>query len=142
MLIIDESSKIPGPGSYPMLPSISKDGKYYLSKFKNSKASAFNPPSSKRFAGGYGNYKVYSGTFVPGPGQYSPKVEMNKDGKYFISKLHSSGARTFSTGNRITIDTRKTKDVPGPGNYEPFSEFGWPKSSLPQSNQNKENEAK
>ena len=49
------NGKIPGPGSYPVLPSISKDGKYFVSKFKNSKASAFNPPTSKRFAQGYGN---------------------------------------------------------------------------------------
>lgn len=48
-LTIGTNGKFPGPGSYDVLPSISKDGKYAISKFKASCASNFNPPSSKRF---------------------------------------------------------------------------------------------
>lgn len=43
------TGKFPGPGTYDILPSISKEGKYPISKFKASGASNFNPPSSKRF---------------------------------------------------------------------------------------------
>lgn len=41
--------KVPGPGTYDVFPTISKDGRYVISKFKNSGASNFNPPSSQRF---------------------------------------------------------------------------------------------
>jgi hypothetical protein len=40
---------VPGPGTYPDMPSINKFGKYQLSKFGNSGATLFNPPRSKRF---------------------------------------------------------------------------------------------
>ena len=43
------NGKFPGPGTYDVLPSITKDGRYPISKFKASCASNFNPPSSKRF---------------------------------------------------------------------------------------------
>jgi hypothetical protein len=43
-------SLVPGPGSYDNLPSISKDGKYPISKFHNSLATVINPPNSKRFS--------------------------------------------------------------------------------------------
>jgi len=42
--------KTPGPGSYDLLPGISPKGQQFLSKFESSRAAAFNPPHSKRFA--------------------------------------------------------------------------------------------
>lgn len=39
----------PGPGHYKNYASISKDGKYALSKYESSKASNFNPVNSQRF---------------------------------------------------------------------------------------------
>jgi hypothetical protein len=33
---------------------------------------------------------------VPGPGAYEPKINIDKEGKYFVSTIKSSGAPTFS----------------------------------------------
>ena len=41
--------KLPGPGTYDVFPTITKDGRYIVSKYKSSGASNFNPPSSSRF---------------------------------------------------------------------------------------------
>jgi len=43
------SKDIPGPGSYEAKSSITSRGTQFLSKFKSSGATTFNPPSSKRF---------------------------------------------------------------------------------------------
>ena len=40
---------VPGPGTYPTVQTISPTGKYYISKFKNSKATLISPSRSKRF---------------------------------------------------------------------------------------------
>ncbi len=43
------------------------------------------------------------------------------------SRFVSSGNRVFGTGSRSTIfeeEPKKFECVPGPGMYEPFSEFG------------------
>ena len=48
--IANTSLKNPGPGQYAPKLDISKDGKYFFSKFKNSRASTWNPPSSVRFS--------------------------------------------------------------------------------------------
>ena len=42
------SKGIPGPGSYESKPSINQRGGQFLSKFKSSGATTFNPPTSKR----------------------------------------------------------------------------------------------
>ena len=42
--------KSPGPGQYQPKLEISKDGKYFYSKFKSSRATTWNPPSSARFS--------------------------------------------------------------------------------------------
>lgn len=43
------SKGIPGPGSYEFKNSINPRGSQFISKFKSSGATTFNPPSSKRF---------------------------------------------------------------------------------------------
>jgi hypothetical protein len=40
---------VPGPGNYPIMPSINPKGHYMFSKYKNSAATLFNPPCSVRF---------------------------------------------------------------------------------------------
>jgi hypothetical protein len=46
--IIISSKGIPGPGSYEQKASMTSRGNQYLSKFRSSGATTFNPPSSKR----------------------------------------------------------------------------------------------
>lgn len=48
--IIASSRGIPGPGSYEFRSSVSPKGNQFLSKYKSSWATTFNPPASKRFA--------------------------------------------------------------------------------------------
>ena len=48
--IANTAFKNPGPGQYAPKLDFSKDGKYFFSKFKNSRASTWNPPSSARFS--------------------------------------------------------------------------------------------
>ena len=40
---------VPGPGQYPIPPSINSTGRYADAKHKSSGAVLFNPPCSKRF---------------------------------------------------------------------------------------------
>lgn len=40
---------VPGPGNYPIYPSISPKGQHLFSKYRNSAATLFNPPRSERF---------------------------------------------------------------------------------------------
>jgi len=46
---LKESKTIPGPGTYPIIQSISPKGNQFLSKYNSSKASVFHPPNSVRF---------------------------------------------------------------------------------------------
>ena len=61
----------------------------------------------------------------PGPGQYSPRMDMSKTGTYFYSKWAGSGTRTFYHSNRQTIKLPTCANLtPGPGSYRIPSEFG------------------
>ena len=40
---------VPGPGAYPAYDTLRPNGKYFVSKFKNSGSSTFAPPRSARF---------------------------------------------------------------------------------------------
>jgi hypothetical protein len=44
--------KVPGPGAYNSISSISKNGKFILSKYSGSKAPLINPSKSARFEKG------------------------------------------------------------------------------------------
>eukprot|EP01017_Pseudomicrothorax_dubius_P025273 TRINITY_DN270_c0_g2_i1.p1 TRINITY_DN270_c0_g2~~TRINITY_DN270_c0_g2_i1.p1 ORF type:complete len:286 (-),score=49.84 TRINITY_DN270_c0_g2_i1:118-975(-) len=109
------SKSVPGPGSYPIIPAISKGGKHFYSKYKDSGATTFNPPKSKRF-----NEENPTKT-VPGPGAYDFHATIDSKGTYFNSKFNSSACRTFSHEKRTTFET---KPAPGPGAYRLPSEFG------------------
>jgi len=52
----------PGPGTYENAPGITKTGKFHFARFKDSGATIFSPPTSKRFL----SQKPYA----PGPGHY------------------------------------------------------------------------
>ena len=41
----------PGPGAYESRPTITKEGKMLMSKYRSSGATTFNPPRSARFGG-------------------------------------------------------------------------------------------
>lgn len=41
--------KVPGPGQYDNVSSITTNGKFFLSKYKDSKAPVINPARSERF---------------------------------------------------------------------------------------------
>lgn len=41
---------VPGPGRYESAEDLSNVGKYWTTKFKNSKSKVWNPKSSKRFS--------------------------------------------------------------------------------------------
>lgn len=40
---------VPGPGHYPLTSAINARGNFVYSKYRNSSATLFNPPSSARF---------------------------------------------------------------------------------------------
>lgn len=48
--ILIGSKGIPGPGNYEAKSTLTTRGDQFLSKFKSSGASTFNPPTSKRYA--------------------------------------------------------------------------------------------
>ncbi|KAM3144344.1 hypothetical protein pb186bvf_003508 [Paramecium bursaria] len=112
---------VPGPGQYNPLPAINEKGRYPLSKYSNSCATIINPARSKRFPKDFS-----SNLYAPAPGNY--KIEnatgMSKDGKYFVSTLHSSGVRSFPKEARRTGSTGKER-TPAPGSYRLPSEFGY-----------------
>jgi len=95
--------KTPGPGTYTGLSSISKDGTQFYSKFENSRASHFNPPSSQRFKDLA--QKISS---APGPGHYNMLPSLSETGNYFLAKYRSSFCRTFGHDVRDTLTTRGT----------------------------------
>ena len=72
-----------------MLPGISKNGDYPISKYRNSCTRLINPSCSVRF-------KKRGKPRAPGPGNYSrEKQSMAKTGEYFFSKFKNSKCRTF-----------------------------------------------
>ena len=101
----------PGPGAYESKPVLNNNGVYFVSKFKNSGACTINPSKSARFA----NYRgtnfidfllkmiLVSNKNSPGPGEYSPREQLNPAGSYFVSKYQSFGTRTFYHFDRDTL---------------------------------------
>lgn len=92
----------PGPGQYENREVINQRGSYFLAKYKNSGAPAFNPPNSKRFKH-YNNNSVSQ----PGPGHYTPKTDLPSTGEYFVSKYQGSMCRTFYHSDRTTLKIPK-----------------------------------
>jgi hypothetical protein len=116
-----EALKTPGPGTYQVPPSISKNGKYFLSKYKGSGANIISPARSHRFISFKEGEK-------PGPGAYETKVGFAPNGSYFVSKFKSSLGKTFGSMSRNS-STRKIETTPGPGSYRLPSDFGYYESA-------------
>jgi hypothetical protein len=107
---------VPGPGKYPTTFSISKDGKYFHAKYKNS--------CVRDFGRVLGRCQTAANK-LPGPGAYdvSAYQDISPKGKYCLSSSQNCLARSFGSSQRG--DVLLNKLTPGPGNYRIPSEFGY-----------------
>ena len=96
---------VPGPGTYDSAKSMTKDGKYFLSRYKDSGSTALRS-SAVRFA------KENAIRKVPGPGEYEHPETIKKTGVNFISRFGSSYARTFSQSRRDSALDSKSSTTP------------------------------
>lgn len=85
--------------------TINEKGRYFVSKFKNSKVPTMSMLQRKDM----------NVTINPGPGRYEPHDSTSPDGKYSNSKHVNSLTRHFPKENRASI-VPKLK-TPGPGFY-------------------------
>jgi len=98
---------VPGPGKYPVTPSINRSGKYYNSKYSNSLAKVWDPQTSRRKMT-YLQSTVYS----PGPGKHSMKAsEISRTGVYHCSKFKNSLSRQFGKEKRNPLGLRPSCKV-------------------------------
>lgn len=111
-----EKMGVPGPGQYPMTFTLSKDGKYFTAKYKNS--------CVRDFGRVLGRCKT-SENKLPGPGAYdvSTNQDISPKGRYCLSRSQNCLARSFGSSHRS--GTAYDKQTPGPGNYRIPSEFGY-----------------
>lgn len=107
---INSNMNNPGPGEYSPMDSINKEGKYPISKISNIKSVNFGKNRSKRF--------LYKRSDVPGPGSYKLKGLM---GINFNSKYNSVKLITI---HKKILNKDIKDNVPGPGAYASFGEFG------------------
>lgn len=116
-------SKEPGPGEYKHM-TMTIEGKYPLSKFRNTATITFGINKEKRF-----NYNVKEKT--PGPDSYNIKNMIDGKGFIYPSRFRSATASSI-TGKGKDLSTKYTNYkskinlilAPGPGSYRIFSEFG------------------
>jgi sarcosine oxidase delta subunit len=73
-------------------------------------ATTIDPARSKRFKDEFGA-QGEAKQKPPGPGQYTPKGQLNKTGEYFNSKLASSGCRSHYHFNRTTFTYRNLSNL-------------------------------
>ena len=83
----------PGPGAYEPIKSLTTDGKYFCSKYIDSRSTALRS-FSKRFS---------EGNSHPGPGQYDHPQPVNPKGRNFLSRFPSSFSRTFGNEKRKSV---------------------------------------
>ncbi len=120
---------MPGPGAYEILPGITAKGPQFYSKYSSSRAAAFHPPTSPRFADirmlffAVTRAVAKETKMKPGPGHYPIYPGITRSGVYFLSKYKSSLCRTF--GKRYTaVGAIPQAVTPGPGTYKAPSDFG------------------
>ena len=101
----------PGPAAYTPRTGINKNGNYPLSKMENVHGSFFGSGQSNRFK------YIYNDS--PGPSAYTFKSMIG--GSLFNSKFTNGRSITF--GSKFNYGGKKD-NFPGPGSYQPFSEFG------------------
>lgn len=111
-----EQINVPGPGRYPITFTLSKDGKYFHAKHKNSCVRDFGKV--------LGRCQTAQNK-LPGPGAYdiSEHQDISPKGRYCLSSLHNCASRTFGSSQRG--DMSLNRQTPGPGNYRIPSEFGY-----------------
>jgi hypothetical protein len=110
-----EKLGVPGPGKYPVSFNISKNGKYFSAKHKNSCVRDFSKV--------LGRCQTAENK-LPGPGAYDvSSQDISPKGRYCLSNLQNCLTRSF--GNSQRGDVVRNKSLPGPGNYRIPSEFGY-----------------
>lgn len=99
ILLVDCNTKlnVPGPGTYKTLNSFTDNGKYFVSKFKDSGSNALRSKAD-RFGEGCKMIKI-----VPGPGKYNSPNTITKQGNLFISKFGSSLCGKFDHSRRTSV---------------------------------------
>ena len=107
-------ASVPGPGSYSIPGIVGREGQPVSMKGKNEKErSKINQRILIYFS-----LADLTG-YIPGPGAYQPKLQPDKDGRYFVSSLKSVPASTF--GGPAAKSPRFTRErgnyTPGPGSY-------------------------
>ena len=115
---------VPGPGNYGAI-SMSKDGKYPLSQYRNTEQAAWSKNKEKRFR----IRKI--GT--PGPGKYEVKGLINGKGSIYNSRFKSGTARSMGLKLKSIFDVSPIDSTPGPGASSAFSEFGFYQHNLTES---------
>lgn len=106
--------KSPGPSEYYVPDSINKVGRYVNSKISSKNVKGLNFTGS-RFASAISD--------SPGPGTYADTaVTFSRLGSYYVNPYNSSLAQKFGRASRKTFVLNH--DVPGPGTYTNFSDFG------------------
>jgi hypothetical protein len=103
-----EQINVPGPGQYPVTFTISKDGRYFHAKHKNSCVRDFGKV--------LGRCKT-AHNCIPGPGAYdvSAYQDISPKGRYCLSRSVNCLARSFGSSQRG--DVTLNRQTPGPGNY-------------------------
>eukprot|EP00826_Nyctotherus_ovalis_P065148 TRINITY_DN956_c0_g6_i1.p1 TRINITY_DN956_c0_g6~~TRINITY_DN956_c0_g6_i1.p1 ORF type:complete len:208 (-),score=16.42 TRINITY_DN956_c0_g6_i1:51-674(-) len=119
----------PGPCAYNVPPSINSVGKYADSRFTNSLAKSFDPPSRKNLSRTFIFTKGFAISMnqVPGPGAYRIANGISGSGEYFLSKIPSTKGFGFAKGarNLSNCSSYSRLKTPGPGCYRTMSEFGY-----------------
>lgn len=85
---------VPGPGAYKTVDMLTKDGKYIISRLKDSGSMAMRQ-TAKRWTDENKFAKI-----VPGPGKYKEPETITTVGKNFISKFESSKCGKFPLSRR------------------------------------------
>jgi hypothetical protein len=118
-LMIKKQRDSPGPGQYSPKNTLSKNGKYNQSSFRNTQTLHFR--ASERF-------KTIKSS-MPGPGHYSSYSTITKNGNHFISNIKDSGTSYFGVSKRDNAFS-KSPDTPGPGWYDMPTELGYIEKNL------------
>lgn len=109
----------PGPGAYEAVDMDPKTGRYSISKFCDCKLAKIEPNRSR--------FDRTNSNQTPSSFHYQEKDGIQKNAKYILSKNKGSGIRAFTSSKRLTFmdeREREGKKLPGPGNYDPPSDFG------------------
>lgn len=97
---------VPGPGAYSgNTASENKNGFIANARYKSGGSIAIG-----RFQGRFNTPSMRPSNQVPGPGNYTLKLEMNGKGNYSLAQFKNSGAPLFGRSQRDTnLDTSVTR---------------------------------